>query len=157
MLVAKLLDDLDIVTWTMRHRRIWPSISDDSSPARTEFRASPGLTYLGMFDGDEYLGLFVLHQHNAILWEVHTCLLPLAWGSRAKACAKLCVEWVFANTECRRLITSVPQGNALAERLAESAGMVRYGINPRSFLKNGQELDQIMLGISKGATCQPQQ
>lgn len=157
MLTAKPLEDLDTVTWTMRHRRIWPSISDDGSPARTEFRASPGLTYLGMFDGDKYLGLFVLHQHNAILWEVHTCLLPHAWGPTAKDCAKLCVEWVFSNTDCRRLITSVPEGNALAERLAQAAGMVRYGTNPRSFLKNGQELDQIMLGISKGATCQQPQ
>mgnify|MGYP001588587207 CR=1 FL=1 len=154
---AKLLDDLDLVTTTMRHRRIWPSISDDGSPAREAFQASPSLTYLGMFEGHEYLGLFVLHQHNAIMWEVHTCLLPSAWGSRAQACAKLCVEWIFDNTECRRLITSVPVGNALAERLAGAAGMVRYGTNPRSFLKNGQELDQIMLGISKGATCQPQQ
>lgn len=144
------LTDAELIASTIRHPRIWPSVSDDGSPLPEDFMPimSDSVIYLGMFESGAFHGLFMLHQHNAICWEVHTCLLPTARGN-AHCFAEKCVEWVFSETACRRLITNVPAGNALAIRLASSVGMIQFGINHASFLKNGAVLDQIMLGISK--------
>jgi hypothetical protein len=45
----------------------------------------------------------------------------------------------------------VPAHNRLALAFAEAAGMKVYGRNHASFLKNGELLDQICLGLSKPA------
>jgi len=148
--------DQDVIFDTITNDRIYPHVSDDGSPSPSDYKVNEGCIYVGIVDGEEYLGLFVVHQHNAILFEVHTCLLPCAWGSRSVAAAKTLIDWVFSNTNCKRLITSVPSNNALARRLAVRSGMVEYGLNPASFQKNGVLFDQIMLGISKGVICQQQ-
>jgi RimJ/RimL family protein N-acetyltransferase len=147
---AKPITDVDLISKAIRHPRIWPSISDDGSPSPEEFVPiiDDSIIYLGFFDSDQFLGLFMLHPHNAACWEVHTCMLPIAWG-RASLFAAECIEWVFNHTACLRLITNVPKDNSLARRLALSVGMREFGINPKSFLKNGIALDQYMLGISK--------
>lgn len=149
-IVARPIHDIELITEAMRNPRVWPSISDDSSPAPELFQPclDGHVVYLGMFVHDRFHGLFMLHPHNHICWEVHTCLLPIAWG-RATRFASECVDWVFSHTPCLRLITNIPKGNPLARRLALSVGMREFGINPSSFLKNGIAIDQFMLGISK--------
>lgn len=153
------LEDADLITQTLRHPRIFPHIRDDLTPSAEDVEVvlSPAVTYLGAYARGLYLGLFFLHRHNCVLFEVHTALLPHAWGARAVECAKACIEWVFANTACERLITSVPEDNPLALRLALKAGMRHYGINPQSMRREGVLLDLVMLGISKEQPCQPQQ
>lgn len=150
-IVVKPITDLELITSAITHPRVWPRVSDDSSPLPEDFSPtlSETIVYLGAFDADQFHGLFMLHAHNAICWEVHTCLSPSAWGKFSVLFAAACVEWVFEHTACQRLITNVPTGNALALRLAKSVGMQQFGVNPRSFLKCGVALDQIMLGISK--------
>lgn len=150
-IVVKPLTDLELITSAITHPRVWPSVSDDSSPAPEAFRPalSDSVIYLGAFEADTFHGLFMLHAHNAICWEVHTCLLPSAWGKASTLFARACIDWAFAETSCARLITNVPAGNALALRLAHSVGMQPFGLNPQSFLKHGRALDQHMLGISK--------
>lgn len=147
---ARPISDIQLIASTVTNPRIWSSVSDDASSSPEDFKPiiSSSVIYLGMFADDEFHGLFMLHQHNAVCWEVHTCLLPIAWG-KASVFAAACVEWVFNDTDCQRLITNVPEGNLLAKRLAMSAGMQPFGINHKSFLKNGILLDQTMLGISK--------
>lgn len=145
------IHDLELIATTITHPRVWPSVSDDSSPLPEAFApaVSDAIVYLGAFDADTFHGLFMLHAHNAICWEVHTCLLPSAWGKAAVVFAAACIEWAFEETPCQRLITNVPAGNSLARRLALSVGMQPFGLNPKSFLKHGIALDQHMLGISK--------
>lgn len=151
------LTDVDMIASTLAHPKVYPSISDDYSlpPQELNQAISESIIYLGAYS-DQYLGLFMIHQHNGILYEGHTCLLPVAWG-RATECAKACIAWIFENTACRRLITTVPDGNALALRLALRSGMTQYGHNPESIQKGGRLIGQSLLGITKGATCQPQQ
>lgn len=142
--------DLPLVRATMTHRRIYPHVSDDGSPSADDFSPidSPLVYYLAMDDG-EHLGIFMLYPHNTVCFEVHTCLLPKAWGEKARQCTREGMHWMFENTSCRRIITNIPEYNRLALKLALDSGMSRFGTNPKSFMKNGTLYDQIMLGISK--------
>lgn len=143
--------DSELISSCIRHPRVWPSVSDDGSPLKETFSPvfSESIVYLAAFDRGEFFGIFMLHAHNFICWEVHTCLLPSSWGEKAKRFASLCIDWIFSNTECKRLITNVPSNNVLALRLAKLSGMKEFGVNEKSFMKNGKVLDQIILGISK--------
>ncbi len=145
------LTDKNIILETIRNKKIYKNLIDDSCPKNPDdFNVINDLfLYLGVYDHDgEYLGLFLLHRHNLILFEIHTALLPNAWG-RSLDCAKSVISWVFSNTDCKRLVTSVPDGNTLAFRLAKSAGMDVYGYNPKSFMLEGELLGQTLLGVSK--------
>lgn len=145
------IHDAELIAQTMRHPRIYAHISDDGCPPREDFSVTPteALLHLGVYEGEQFLGLFVVHPQNFVCYEVHTCLLPDAWGSRALAATRACMDWLFSNTPCRRIVTTVPAGNELALRLARRTGLTVYGINPSSLQRHGALLDQTLLGISK--------
>jgi RimJ/RimL family protein N-acetyltransferase len=99
-------------------------------------------------DCAQLLGMWSLVAHNAVCWEIHTCLLPHAWGRSLRAALEM-AEWIWRETPCRSLITHVPAYNRLALKFARQAGMTEYGVIPRSWLKDGILWDQIVLGLSK--------
>lgn len=148
--------DVALIKSTITHPKLYQHLSDDGCPDAQDFtvQLADSLFYMVAHDGDKYLGLFLLHPHNFICYEVHTCLLPEAWGEMAIECGKAIVRWMFENTPCQRVITNVPKYNRLALRLARNVGMSEFGVNTKSFLKNGSLHDQVMLGISKEALCQ---
>jgi RimJ/RimL family protein N-acetyltransferase len=136
----------------MTHPQIWPHISDDGSPPAKDWRPPEGehIWYVTAWDDDELLGLWMFHPQNAVCWEVHTCLLPTAWGEQAIAAARALPEWIWKHTPCRRIVTNVPSSNRLALRFAIRAGMKIYGVNRESYLKGGKLCDQVCLGLSEG-------
>ena len=140
--------DTALIRSVVTDKAVWPHVSDDGADLETYQPPIDGVLWLGVFDG-ECLGAYMVHQHNAITWEIHTCLLPQAWGEKARQAGRLVLDWIFANTACQKLITQVPQTNPLALRYAKRCGLVVEGNNRQSFLKNGQAIDQIQLGITK--------
>jgi RimJ/RimL family protein N-acetyltransferase len=142
--------DYELIGSILTHPKIYPHISDDGSPPAAEYRPieSEAVWYIVVRDEEEVLGLWMLHPHNSICWEIHTALLPNAWGERGQRAARLLPEWIWKNTLCRRVMTNVPDNNRLALRFAREAGMTEFGVNSASFLKNGKLWDQVLLGIS---------
>jgi RimJ/RimL family protein N-acetyltransferase len=143
--------DYALIRGIMTHPAIYQHLTDDASPAAEDFRPieNDGLWYLVAWEGNELLGLWMLVPHNAVCWEIHTALLPDAWGTQARRAAVVMLDWVWRNTPCRRIVTNVPADNRLAFHFALEAGMEPYGTNEASFLKNGRLFDQICLGISR--------
>lgn len=157
--------DMALVKKIITHPKLWPYLSDDFSPPPEQFEPAQaeGIIYLLVSEENRTLGCFLLHSHSAIVWEVHTCLLPEAWGKSEEA-TKGGTEWVWSNLPCMRLITNVPNNNKLALRLAKRSGMQQFGCNPDSFAKAGKVYSMAMLGISRpgieslrGESCQQQQ
>jgi RimJ/RimL family protein N-acetyltransferase len=155
MITFERTQDLELVREILTDPKVYPHVTDDGSPAAAEFTPidHPSIWYVLVRDQlcgyDQVLGLFMFVPQGAACWEVHTCLLPIAYGRRAAAAAAGAAEWIFEQTECRRIVTSVPAYNRLALRFARQAGMTQYGVNPNSFLKKGKLHDQVLLGLSK--------
>jgi RimJ/RimL family protein N-acetyltransferase len=156
MVVAARTEDWELIKRIATDPAIWPHISDDFSPYPEAWEPNPALTYIQVSDEEQALGFFLLVAFSPILWEVHTALLPAAWGSASLACAKALLDWVWTNTPCERLITTVPDVNRLAFRFALKAGMKKYGANPRSYQKDGILHNTILLGLDRpqGKTSQ---
>ena len=143
--------DYGLIRGIMTHPAVYRHLTDDASPEVADFIPieNDAFCYLVAWDGNELLGLWLLVPLNAVCWEIHTALMPNAWGDRAQRAAAVMLEWVWANTPCRRIVTHVPSDNRLAYRFALAAGMRVFGIDEQSFLKGGRLLDQICLGINR--------
>ena len=147
--------------------KIYPCVSDDGSPAPEAFRPiqNDAIWYVSVWDiagavegcapgaqdisGVMLCGLFMFVPQNAATFEIHTCLLPSCWGAKATQIAHDLHEWAWNNMPCHRIVTNVPAYNRLALRFARKAGMREFGVNQKSYLKDGKLYDQIMLGASR--------
>lgn len=152
--------DPDEIKAIITHVKIYPHVVDDFSPSRAEYNPvmHPAVLYLIVRDEakkGELQGLFFFHPINTIQFEVHTCLLPHCWGSAARQIAREMLTWLWANSPCERLVTTVPEYNRLALVFAKAAGMVEYGRNPQSFMKGGKLIDLILLGIGRPKDLNP--
>ena len=145
--------DMGLVKAIITVPEIYRHVTDDGAPRPEDFTPMdhPAIWYVLAWDEDECLGAWTFMPANSTCWEVHTCLLPSAYmvKGRTAVAGRQVIQWIWDNTPCQRIITNVPSYNRLALRFAERAGMVVMGVNVRSFMKNGELLDQIMLGISK--------
>lgn len=131
--------------------KLWPHLSDDfaGEPAAWQPQQSESFVYVKVSDDYQALGFFLLVQHSPVLLEIHTALLPHAWGAPARDAAHSIVRWTWENTLAQRLITSVPASNRLALKFAQRAGLTEFGRNPRAFQKRGQLQDIVLLGLSR--------
>ena len=147
-MIVKLLTDLDLINKTILNPKINKGVSDDYTNNQ-RIESLGGFLWLGVYDKAEYLGLIMAHKHSEIMYEVHTALLPKAWGKKAIQCTKACYQWLIDNTLCLRVITAVPENNPLALRLAKMTGFKEYGFNPKSIQKDKMLIGQAMLGLNK--------
>lgn len=138
---------MDAVKAIMLHPAILPHIHEDGCD-EVEPLDHPGFHWLMVFD-DAPAGVFLAHSTRKHCYEVHTCLLPRIWGSTANQAARLLLAHLFQEMECSKVITNVPAYNRAALRFAKANGMSVEGLNRASFLKGGEMIDQIMLGITK--------
>ena len=141
-----------LIRRVLTHPSIYPHITDDSAPTPEQYvpNENDDIWYVTAKDADELLGIFILVPQNCATYEIHTCLLPCAWGARAAVAALGITPWFFAQIDrCHRIVTNVPANNRLALRFARKAGMTQYGLNPLSFLKAGVLHDQHLLGLSR--------
>lgn len=142
------------------HPKVWDAISDDFTAAKEVWEPvrHESVWYVVVKDDCEVLGMFAFIPENHVCWNVHTCLLPTAYGPRARQTARELTQWIWENTTCVRVTTNVPDQNRLALMYAKQVGFKEFGINPKSYMKDGILQDQILLGISKPeATCPSQQ
>lgn len=157
MIITRCLD-ANTIKSIMTHPRVYPWISDDGSPDPDDFEPviHEAFYYLVVEIGKP-AAVFFYHQHNAITYEVHTCVLPEFYGSQAVEAAKGTLLWMIMNTSARKIITHVPENNVKAKQFAERCGLLHEGVNRASFLKHGVTYDQHVLGITRAEICQQQQ
>lgn len=146
--------DQDELTYIITDPTIWPHVTDDSAPEPNNFILPFGesLIYVKVFNEGECLGFFALIKMSDILVDFHTCLLPSARGS-GWSILKEFTKWVFATTSFLRIIGNAPVINRLALKMATDAGYKEWGVNPKSFMKNGKLVDLVWVGINKGDVC----
>ena len=133
------------------YQSAWDKIGDDETRSQSIFfpDMSAAHYWLEVEDNGEKLGIFLARQMNKVCYEGHIVLLPSAFGQSGEA-AKLAVNWMFENTDCQRIIGCIPAYNTPAINVAKKAGMKQFGINEKSFMKDGILFDQVYLGISRG-------
>jgi RimJ/RimL family protein N-acetyltransferase len=146
-----LSEDREFIRQTMTHPKIWPYISDDYARKSADFMPAMhgSFRYLTPEHQGKRVGVFFYHPHSTVLWEVHTCVLPEFWGEPATTAARAGLAWMIENTPCRKVITHVPRTNQKARMFALRVGLKDEGVNRASFLKDGDLVDQYLMGITE--------
>lgn len=128
----------------------WDAATDDAAPRMEDYEPvlRDDLVYLAGFDGDEFLGCFIFCRMNAVLWEVHTRLLPAAYGPKARELALMARKWMWEHGAWR-IQTTISSSNQKAIQFAMKSGMDFFGLNHASWGKNGKLEDLLMFGISR--------
>lgn len=129
-----------------------PSVNDDISCDDTKGIAfellSEQLEFTGVFKDGVLSGLFMLVPINQVTAEIHTCLLPSIHGKNAMIAGRLLLSHLF--TKYQKAISWVPSPNRKALIYALKLGFQVEGVNRASFLKNGELVDQKLVGLTKG-------
>ena len=146
-------DDYEFIKSVCLHPKVWPYISDDYCNFAT-FEPDLSHLYLEVIE-DERMGFFAIKPLNSITFEIHTTMLPKAWG-RTLQYTKEVLEWIWSNTECMNVITFIPENNMKALKLAEKSGLTQKGFIENSWLKDGRLFGQYIFGIARGNICQSQ-
>lgn len=134
--------DAQFIVSCVTHPKVWPHVTCDG----VDTFSPEGHLFVEAIDGGDRLGVFMLLPLNPALVEIHTALLPHAWGGRAAQAASALLEYL-AGQNIKKAITMVPQDNPLAKRFAIKAGMRVEGRITKSYPKGGVMLDQEILGV----------
>ena len=129
-------------------------ISDDVSKNHEIQQLPQTFECLGIYQDEEIKGLFMLVPQNAVTAEIHTCLLLR--GKEAFQAGLLLLDYLFSKYQ--KAISYTPSTNKKALFYALRLGFKKEGVLTQSFLKNGELLDQTLVGLTKGEyLCQLQQ
>ena len=151
--------DMGLIREIMTSSEVYPYITDDGSPLKEDFDPidNDSIYYLLVMGEGLLYGLYMLHPHNSVTYEIHTCLLRTCRGKKADKAAKEVLKWIFSYTPCLKVVTHVPESNKPALKYAQRAGLIIEGVNRESFLKGGKLYNQVLLGITREESCQQQQ
>jgi RimJ/RimL family protein N-acetyltransferase len=145
--------DYELIKRIVTHPLVYPKVADDAAPhwQNWEPQQSDSVHYVLISDGEEVLGFWAFFPENSTTWRAHICFLPNAYGEKTVQASREMIEWIWQNTPCQRIIGFIPLSNKLALRLVEAAGCRPFGLDDRSFLKNGVLEPRVAMGISRPA------
>jgi RimJ/RimL family protein N-acetyltransferase len=143
--------DAELIRNVLTHPKIYAGMGDDFSPAAADFVPPDPerVWYVAAWDGQQLLGLLAFNPMSEILFLIHCCLLPCAWGPRAVEAVRAAVAWMWEHSPAVRIIGMTPAYNRLALRLALRSGFKEFGVNPRCHQHGGVLWDEVLTGVSK--------
>jgi Protein of unknown function (DUF2824) len=146
--------DYGLVRRIMTHPDIYPYMVSDGAASAEDFGPGRGehLWYILVHDGAELLGMFLCVPLNAITWEAHTMFFPGIGGRRAIAAYRCGLEWLWANSPCKKIVGFIPEDNPRALVVALRGGAEKLGVLTKSISKHGRLLDQTVVsaGVNHG-------
>lgn len=147
MMKLHVVGDVAVINRLMTDESVNADVSDDNTVGIT-FDALPShCEFLGIYLDGSIQGFFVLVPQNTVTAEIHTCLLPSIRGVTALQAGKLLLNYLFSKYQ--KAISWIPDGNRKALLYSLKLGFVVEGLSQQSFLKNGQLIDQKLVGMTR--------
>jgi RimJ/RimL family protein N-acetyltransferase len=141
--------DTEVIEGLMRIPEIWATVAEDGQDP-DKFKADcEGECWLLMMNGDEFIGAYNLHSHNSVTTEIHAHVLPAHRKQFSYSTGIAALQWVIDYTDYQKVIAIIPTIYKNVKRFTCSFGFQEEGINRKSYLKNGEIVDQYILGITK--------
>lgn len=153
--------DLQAIAEILSHDGVRDLVWDDSGPAALSIHEK---IYYLMATRDVWdegsvssvpIGVMAFIPINAVTWNPHIAVLPKYRGTGTDV-MRAGVDWIFTNTECKKLVAHPPEYNAAMIRVFEKCGFKSEGYSPRSILKGGTLHGRKLMGIEKWSGQQQQ-
>ena len=149
------IDDKDILNRIVSHPDVYPHIIDDYADNSLVDQYGELLLKAGFPIISDCEGIaFILMPRSHTVFDVHTIILPESRGRKAIDTAKEIARFVFENTTCKKINSEIRVGDRATMLFALRVGFKKQGINTKSFLLNGELLDQYVVGLERSQICQ---
>lgn len=101
---------------------------------------SPLVNEKNIFFVDEHGGCALIYMSDGI-YDLHSFVLPSGRGRWVKKNFDAVKGWMFANTNCERIITLCPTNNGMAVGAARFCGFKKYGTIANAWEHDGEIYD----------------
>ena len=139
MITRNDISDIGIVDKIIKRPDVYPYISDDSSPDVAQYSAEQMLSNNQIFflnEKNKMLFIFMPFTHGVYM--LHTCIPTESRGAGAFNAAFSAADWMFKQTNAKKIITLIPDNNRRAKVFAYYCGMKKVGFLSGAWTKNGQ-------------------
>lgn len=106
-------------------------------------------TFIGVFEGDEMAGAFLVKPWNDFCYEVHGGVAKKYWGRGPEVCREMGI-FLFQSTPCLKIVAIIPEFNRLMRAAVQKVGMQPEGVITKAFMKRYRLHDLYIYGITKG-------
>ena len=126
----------------------WDEISEDGA---TYYMPDIVKEYwVGMYiNEDELIGCYRLHQINLATWQGHAFMLKGYRKEYSKLGCRKTLQWLLDNTDCQKLIATVPMMYENVMKFLEGIGFHTEGVNRQSYTKRGKLWDVVQYGLTR--------
>ncbi len=106
--------------------------------------------YLIAYSENEAIGVIIFHVFNSpICYQGHVNYLPDKWGTGLESYTKKAIDWMFTNTECKKIVALSPDSYPEVLKHSIKSGLMVEGYLKKSTMVNGKIENQTILGIEK--------
>ena len=150
MIELRPLTDWSVIHATVTHDAVWPNIRHDFMPPKDRWSTDRDTLFMGVYWADRYIGCLALRALDPLVVEGHCLLLPTGRG-RGREAIMAALDWIWDTTTFQRVVAHIPESNRASMMVVQKSGFERYGINPKSFMRDGQLQALHLFGISREA------
>ncbi len=140
-----LAPNLEDATAIITHPDIYPNVIDDGSVPPDEFELPDGVMTIVCYD-PKPAACTMFHWRNSVTVETHVQVLPEARRSSFKY-GRAMVAWILDNMAVDKLIGLSHDRRTLLYALR--LGFETEGVSKKSFMKNGQLIDETYVGLRR--------
>ena len=137
-----------LVKQILTHPSIWPHIGDDSTEKPDDFepRMGPDVYRLVGYDEAGIGALFDFYPYTGLMFEGHVATLPHWRGRKALEAGRLALDWIWRNTERRKVMTMIAGDLPAARWYVGRLGFKKVGVLTGAIQRNGAVLDMHIFG-----------
>ena len=146
MIVDRTYDEPGIKS-VITHPDIYPRLIDDFSPKAYDWRPARNRIYI-KGETDRIFGIVSAVPKSTIVYNVHINVIPEYRKDFAEEFAHRAIQWIWDNTEAKKLVAEIPEYHQNVVNFAQNVGFQIEGINLNSIQKDGKLYNQIYLGLS---------
>ena len=150
MIEAHRVTDKAVVNAIMKQPDIWATIAEDGQNQENFDCDVVGEHWLLMTTKDYVVGLYNIHAINVIQCQIHAHVFPEHRKKHSYETGVLALKWLYDNEPSyQKLIAIIPVIYENVKKFTCQFGFQVEGINRMSYLKNGEIVDQYLLGITR--------
>lgn len=128
---------------------IWDCIAEDGQ-AKADFEPDvDSECWLLMSVDNEAIALYNIHALNGVTAQIHAHVLPEYRKQHSRETGRIALQYIIDNTDYQKIIAVIPETYDNVIKFTMSFGFVAEGVNRKSIMKNGELIDQWMLGATR--------
>ena len=146
----RISDDAEEIRGILTHPDIYAVISSDLAPPAQHYIVDMNeKVFLVGYVDEKPIGVMIFYPCGDVACWCHIQVLPEYRKEHAFAFGKMAVQWAWDSLAIAKLVAQIPAIYPNVIRFAEMHDFEIEGINKRSYLKDGQLIDQYYLGLAR--------